>query len=75
MKSIRLIFAAVAACLSLGSAHAALTPFQLFTGNVGSIQRRLGLDDAGWHDLGQRPGRGHRDCGLPVHLDVQQRQP
>jgi len=35
MKSIRLMVAAFAAFLSLGSAHAALTPFQLFTGNVG----------------------------------------
>ena len=35
MKSIRLMVAAAAACLSLGSAHAALTPFQMYTGNVG----------------------------------------
>ena len=55
MKSIRLMVAAFAAFLSLGSAHAALTPFQLFTGTVGSIQRRLGLDDAVGRDFGQRP--------------------
>ena len=41
MKSIRLMVAAFAAFLSLGSAHAALTPFQLFTGTVG-------LSSDGW---------------------------
>ncbi len=41
MKSFRLMFAAAAACLSLGSAHAALTGFQVFTGTVG-------LSSDGW---------------------------
>jgi hypothetical protein len=41
MKAIRLLFAAAAACLSFGSAQAALTSFQTYTGNVG-------LSSDGW---------------------------
>ena len=60
MKSIRLMFAAAAACLSLGGAQAALNPFQVFTGTVG-------LSSDGW---GSTTQTGTISANVPVGATV-----
>ena len=60
MKSIRLMVAAFAAFLSLGSAHAALNPFQVFTGT-------LGLSSDGW---GSTTQTGTISANVPLGATV-----